>query len=303
MIIINYFLLCLLSIFSVSTVFSQEKERLIAETLCRELNNIELIKEMKQELKWRNARGLYLMQELFDNGGYVETVDELPVYYPNHRTYIEGRQKNYDILLRKFLWAYNERQVPWDDLDTSDFMKLAWVIKTNKTSYQPGEPIGISVSLQNTSTEEVKILNVYPMPAFFLNSMKIIHREGWRSLLLLDFKDAPLTKEGIRFYKGGSFYDRGRNLSAKSISLKPNDLTEVSLFFKTLNQYYDLSIADEYELTFYTRNFLGSDEEQIGEYPKPCTIHFKIEGFGNWLDDKVIWRDSEVNSPKEPEQP
>ena len=52
-------------------------------------------------------------------------------------------------------------------------------------------------------------------------------------------------------------------------------------------------VVGEYELTFYTRNFLGSDDEQIGEYPKPCTIRFKIEGNTNWLDSQVVWPEDE----------
>ena len=67
---------------------------------------------------------------------------------------------------------------------------------------------------------------------------------------------------------------------------------ELYLPFKTLNWYYDLSETGEYELTFYTRNYLGSDEEQIGEYPKPCMVRFKIEGYGHWLDQHVVWEDA-----------
>ena len=58
---------------------------------------------------------------------------------------------------------------------------------------------------------------------------------------------------------------------------------------KTLNRYYDLSREGEYELTFYTRDFLADDEHQIGKYPAPCTVRFKIEGNTNWLDQHVVW--------------
>jgi len=46
-------------------------------------------------------------------------------------------------------------------------------------------------------------------------------------------------------------------------------------------------------LTFYTRDFLADDEHQIGKYPKPCTIRFKIEGNTNWLDSQVAWPEEE----------
>ena len=35
--------------------------------------------------------------------------------------------------------------------------KLEWVVKINKTTYLPGEPIGISISVRNKSQEDVPI--------------------------------------------------------------------------------------------------------------------------------------------------
>ena len=300
----NGSLFCLLLILCVKPVFSQVKERQDIETLNQEQNNIILIEEIKQQLKGRDSRAFYLIEELIDNGGYSERVDYHPVFYPSRRTYIEGRQKNYDIFLRKFLWDYNERKVPWDSLDISDFKKLAWVMKTNKSSYQLGEPIGISVSLQNISTEEVNVLREIPTEAFLLCSMKVKNRTDWRHLLHYDFENVPLTKKGIDIYTSDSFSLYGKIARSESVTLKPGEMVEYPPVRKfILNLYYDLSEGGEYELAFYTRNFLGSDEEQIGEYPKPCTIRFKVEGNTNWLDDKVIWRNSEANLPKEQEQP
>ena len=75
--------------------------------------------------------------------------------------------------------------------------------------------------------------------------------------------------------------------------MKPGDMLKVHQPFKTLNLFYDLSQTGEYELTFYTRDFLADDEHQIGEYPKPCTVRFKIEGYPNWLDNQVVWPEEE----------
>ena len=284
----NYSMFCLLLIFCVKPIFSQVEKLQDVETLNQEQNNIILIEEIKQQLKGRDSRAFYLIEELIDNGGYSERVDYHPVFYPSRRTYIEGRQKNYDIFLRKFLWDYNERKVPWDSLDISDFKKLAWVMKTNKSSYQLGEPIGISVSLQNISTEDVKVLCVSPTEAFFLCSTKVKNRTDWRHLLHLDFEDVSLTEKGTAIYTGGSLYEKRKNMRPESITLKPGEMTEYHPV-KTLNLYYDLSEGGEYELAFYTRNFLGSDEEQVGEYPKPCTIRFTIEN--KMYEPTVEWGD------------
>jgi hypothetical protein len=35
------------------------------------------------------------------------------------------------------------------------------------------------------------------------------------------------------------------------------------------------------ETNGHTVNFLADDAHQIAEYPKPCTIRFKIEELGN----------------------
>ena len=86
--------------------------------------------------------------------------------------------------------------------------------------------------------------------------------------------------------------------------LEPGDIRRIHLPYKALNWYYDLSLTGEYELTFYTRNFLGTDEEQIGEYPKPCTVrfNFKIEGYGYWLDKHVVWEDGRKVPPYKEEE-
>jgi hypothetical protein len=78
-----------------------------------------------------------------------------------------------------------------------------------------------------------------------------------------------------------------------SIRLHPDNKIRINQSVACLNLYYDLSEPGEYELTFYTRNFLADDAHQIGEYPKSCTIRFKIEGYTNWLDKQVVWPEEE----------
>ena len=160
--------------------------------------------------------------------------------------------------------------------------KLEWAIETNKETYQPCEPVRIRVSLRNISTEDVTIWKAHLMPDFFLNSMEI-------NRIFKDVKrDAHLSEGGFRLYVedfGEMIY---RPMSGGGI-LKPGDSLEVDHPFKTINRYYDISETGEYELAFYTRDFLADDEHQLSEYPKPCTIRFKIEGHTNWLDQHVKW--------------
>ena len=322
----NGFLLFLsLILTSVSLVFSQEKGLQDTEALYQELK--ELIEDLEQT-SINNKRYTSKLQWFLNCGGYLEYT---PLYlanagsyklYPSRRAFLEGRQKNYDLFLRQYLWSYDEAKNPKDELDISDFKKLAWIIKINKESYCPNEPIEFSVFLRNISAEEVKILNVPSMPAFFLCSMKIKRdwepeygileiyaiRGSWRER---EKQEVPLTKEGIRIHDTHPFYNEMLKLIpilrplfpeqlsslpeniSESITLKPGDTVEIYNPIKTLNRYYDLSRTGEYELTFFTRNFLGSDEEQVGECPKPCTVRFKIEGTENWLDDYVRWETPE----------
>jgi len=310
----NYSILCLLLILgNVSQIFSQEKE--LDDREKRYWEQASKFKELYElhngNLTMNKSAGVLLNS--MRRFGYTEfTSKSSIIVHPNRCELIKSRQKNYDSFMLHFLWDSDKIIVPLNELeiarllegcglpeknrsklDVSDFKKLAWVIKMNKKSYRPSEQIGISVSLHNISAEEVTILNIPSMPAFFLCSMKIEKIRPAENQAVL------LTKEGTRLYDSGPFYDRGSKSSPKSVTLKPGDTVEIYNPIKTLNRYYDLSENGEYELTFFTRNFLGSDEEQVGEYPRPCTVRFKIEGYNNWLDDYVCWEEFEGNSPKE----
>ena len=169
-----------------------------------------------------------------------------------------------------------------NNFDINVLQKLEWCIQTNKTSYLPGEPIGISVSLKNNSSEEMTILWTRFHPGFFLNSLQV--KFIWKDEKI----DVNLTYKGLGFYPDVEL-GSGKGVARKGEILQPGKIVKLDQPFQTLNRYYDLSETGEYELTFYTRNFLADDKHQIGEYPKPCTIRFKIEGTTNWLDSQVVW--------------
>jgi len=120
---------------------------------------------------------------------------------------------------------------------------------------------------------------------FFLVSMDV--KKIWRD----ERQEVYMTREGGRPYTRIGYNGTYRPYDAGY--LKPGEMLKVKHPFSTLNPYYDLSQIGEYEVTFYTRVFLADDEHQIGEYPKPCTVRFKIEGNTNWLDKQVVWPEDE----------
>ena len=75
----------------------------------------------------------------------------------------------------------------------------------------------------------------------------------------------------------------------KAYPLTPGDIATTRHIITYLNPFYDLSVPGDYELTFYTRNYLDGDENQIAEHPAPCMVRFKIEGNTNRLDRHVEW--------------
>jgi hypothetical protein len=167
---------------------------------------------------------------------------------------------------------------------------LEWDIETDKTVYQIGEPIGLVIFIRNTS-DKTLTLSISPLipVCFYPNSIALKRIENDKKEYVL------MTESGFKNYI--SFTGRSKRANAIiNRPLSPNERQQLytissqvyyrykpSDFFshinekKSLNWYYDLSQPGEYELTFYTRNFLADDKHQIAEYPKPCTIRFKIE--------------------------
>jgi len=194
-----------------------------------------------------------------------------------------SEQWQYQEILKAIL--YDRSSIYKGDVDMSNFEKLEWVIQTNKTTYQLGEPIGFRVSVRNISPEEVKVLGTRFFPGYYLCSMQIKKIRGDER------QEVYLTQKSrqVNYYIMGP---ESRRITSLGCILQPGEMRTVILPpFETLNLYYDISREGEYELTFYTRDFLADDEHQIGEYPKPCTVRFKIEGNTNWLDNQVVWQE------------
>jgi hypothetical protein len=172
----------------------------------------------------------------------------------------------------------------------SEYMRnLEWDIETDKTVYQSGEQIGLAIFLRNTS-KKICTLKISPLipECFYPNSivLKRIEKD--------EKEDVLMTKSGFKNYISLTGAEKRANAIIRR-PLLPNERQQLyaisdRVYYryerneyyahlyekKSLNWYYDLSQPGEYELTFYTRNFLADDEHQIGEYPKPCTIRFTI---------------------------
>jgi len=212
-------------------------------------------------------------------------------YSSNIKMLIAGNYRIYDRLIDS---------APVIHSDMNDLKKLAWVINTGedviignragikigKDTYKIDEPVGIVITLQNISEDKVFVYQPPLYSGFLLRSISLKYARTTEDEKTL----VPLTKDGFFKYR---FALSGVPSSLQFLvrALYPGEKATLYHlnFIKHLNQHYDLSQPGEYELTFYTRNFLADDEHQIGEYPKPCTVHFKIEGNTNWLDQHVEW--------------
>ena len=192
--------------------------------------------------------------------------------------YLWSTQGAYDRFL-KMLIIPNDKIYSDGEWDRTALKQLGWVIETDKKSYKHGEPIFLRLSLKNISEDNVKLYKFLIAPNFVLNSLQVKRFLGKETKLVY------ISESSYLFHKhvGSESSTRPRPFQL----LGPGDKAVVFSFPCVLNSFYDLSVSGEYELTFYTRNYLGDDEHQIGEYPKPCTIRFTIEG--EYYEPTVEW--------------
>lgn len=223
-------------------------------------------KQLSNEELWRDYFAIVLIEQ--KNLGQELTQEEIEKI---KQRYIESSQSFYDFYLKMLLWNHYRQSENWDNLDMSGLKKLQWLPETNKSSYKTGEAIGFQLSLKNISEQEATVLYPALSTGFILNSIELK-----RSRLLGKEKTkAYLTEHGNTCYPNVGFHGNPR--AFRSFGLQPGEIAPTNQSIKVLNRFYDLSEPGEYELTFYTRNYLDGDENQIGEYPKPCTIRFTIE--------------------------
>ena len=172
----------------------------------------------------------------------------------------------------------------WDkiDVDPDDLKYLKWVIKTNKRSYDVGEPIGLKVFLCNTSDKEIAIRNAFLPRFFILSSIQIQQCEAVENGKLIKpvRSDVFMTTEGYSILESKQLHEyRHNNMIYEKIVLKSGQMHEMEMAFPCLNIFYDLTSGSNYELIFYHRNFRG--DNQINEYPKPCRIQFSMGGYAH----------------------
>jgi hypothetical protein len=174
--------------------------------------------------------------------------------------------------------------------------RLEWQVQMNKTIYRPGERIKLDIFICNASDKELILVTSSLVPiSFYSNSI---------SLKKIEFdekkhkfkKSVLLTENGFRDYIDLTGTEKWSNILSQRLFPHGKQLKIHNVIKgKSLEQIYDLSESGTYELTFYTRNFLADDEHQIAEFPKPCTIRFKIEGLDNWQDKQVVWSEEKEN--------
>ena len=236
----------------------------------KQLTNQELWEDYLVLVQFRNK---ITEQELTQN-----EIDNL------REEFIRSKQGVYDFFLKMLLWNNYREIANWDNLDMSGLKQLQWDAETDKKSYKIGEPIVLRLSLKNISQGEIQVLYPRLSYGFQLNSIDL-------KKITKDKKQrVNLTKDGYRHYMQVGFHGNPRPFN--SFQLKPGEKAPTHATFGVLHSFYDVSEPGEYELTFYTRNYLGDDEHQIGEYPKPCTIRFKIEY--PLYEPEIKWPDDET---------
>ena len=203
---------------------------------------------------------------------YLESTRPEYREFGNKERFMKSHQSTHDYFLENLLLGQVKPDSEHrEQLDKNSFKKLAWVIETDKTTYRIGERINIRILLQNISEDEITVF--YPLLErhFLLQSMSLRCDETDKAKKTSVY----LTQGAYQEYRRGIISVSSGPTS--SYLLKPGDTAPTFHTIKCLNPFYDLSMPSEYELTFYTRNFLCGDENQIGEYPKSCTVHFTIE--------------------------
>jgi hypothetical protein len=179
--------------------------------------------------------------------------------------------------LESFCWEPKVHSINWELRK-----QLEWKVETNKNIYELGEPIYLRFLIKHISDGSMRIIeNDLINPYFILHSINLTKVEEKEKIKVF------LTQQGyINYMPAKVLIDKNKLFNHLCI-LKPAEDIQIQFMRQSLNLFYDLTLSGEYELTFYTRNYIG--DNQVGEFPKPCTIHFKIDGLNNGQDKQIVW--------------
>ena len=108
--------------------------------------------------------------------------------------FVASNQGFYDYYLKMFLCSVYPEKYNFDDVDMNELKHFQWVIATNKSSYNIGEPVGIRLTLKNISDTEVKANYNALYSGFMLNSIRLEQLHGKEKLRDKTF----LTTHGYR---------------------------------------------------------------------------------------------------------
>jgi hypothetical protein len=227
-----------------------------------------------------------------------QLVDYLNTYYDRfmvtqlrlpEETAENNFQFNYNCWLKMFSTDFPERKIR--EIDMSFLKSLQWNVETDKKIYRLDEPIKFKIAVKNISDNNIIIRDTFLNGTIIFHSItlnKMKNNEKRKVSLLLSNRPRFSPKDYIHPPSLSHNHDSFSALPKKIMGirtylLEPNETAPVRQWWwithntqesVKLNDYYDLSQPGEYELTFYTRNYIG--DNQIGEFPKPCTIRFQI---------------------------
>lgn len=176
-------------------------------------------------------------------------------------------QLNYDAWLMEMAVSSSERSV-----DREFLRQLAWNV-TAEPEYVQGDSATVQIGLTNVSQAPVVFVKTRFQEPFWIASIQLKR--------LADDSVVWYTSQGLKTLRGmvGAGPSERRLKESKRLSLAPGE-TEREYTALNLAYFFDLTETGEYELTFYTRQFVDRygkvTSKQTLEYPRPCAVRFKI---------------------------
>ncbi|MCL2348531.1 MAG: hypothetical protein FWC50_09770 [Planctomycetaceae bacterium] len=135
-----------------------------------------------------------------------------------------------------------------------DYTKLKLIIRSKEVNYYPGEPVNIKFFVRNDSDSEVHIWDG-PSPYSCAGLWKLFHSnydEAAKTPKLEKMIKERQGRYGFSWSIGGG--------PPRYLKLKPGQRRELGRM--CLNDFFDLSKPDTYELTCFNTTFIGRQEYQ-----------------------------------------
>ena len=169
-----------------------------------------------------------------------------------------------------------------------DYTKLKLIIRSKKADYNQGEFVYIRFLVRNESDGEVHICRL-PSTYYCAHLWKLFHSN------FDEVSKTPKLEKKIQEHKRSDRYgfEWGGESGYNYLKLKPGQ--EVELDWKSLNDLFDLSKPDTYELTCFDTSFIQDQEYQPPLQSNTLTFRVLEEPVAKnyWLRDGVTRRKGE----------